>query len=135
MTMVGCMARSSIKLVMRNHFYTFDNVIRKQARGGAIGNKLTKRLGKILMKRHDKRYLELLDSLGLESEEFERYVDDRTEIMAAVKPGVRFDGKKLVRMEELVEEDKNVEDDVRTMNLLKDVHSGFKIHFRQIEPF
>ena len=53
MRMVGCLIRAACRLVMTNHFYTFDNVIRRQARGGAIGNKLTERLGKLLMKRHD----------------------------------------------------------------------------------
>ena len=37
--------------------------------------------------------------------------------MAAVKPGVRYDGEKLVRIEELVEEDEAIEDDLRIMNL------------------
>ena len=41
--------------------------------------------------------------------------------MAAVEPGVRYDGEKLVRIEELVEEDEAVEDDLRTMNLLKTI--------------
>ena len=39
--MVGCLVRTAIKLVMKNHYYSFDNVIRKQKKGGAIGNKLT----------------------------------------------------------------------------------------------
>ena len=104
-----------------NHFYSFDDKIRKQKKGGAIGNKLTERLGKLLMKRHDKKYRAKLAALGLESEDFARYVDDETEVLAAVEPGVRFDGEKLVKMEELVHEDEAVEDDLRTMNLLKNI--------------
>ena len=80
---------------------------------------MTERLGKLLMKRHDRKYLEIISSLGLENEEFRRYVDDETDVMAAVDPGVRFDGERLVKIDELVEEDEAVEDDVRTMNLLK----------------
>ena len=83
MRMVGCLIRTACRLVMTNHFYTFDNVIRRQTRGGAIGNKLTERLGKLLMKRHDRKYLETVAALGLESEEFKRYVDDETEVMAS----------------------------------------------------
>ena len=121
MRMVGCRVRSACQLVMFNHFYTFDNVIRRQQKGGAIGNKLTERLGKLLMKRHDRKYLEIIASLGLENEEFRRYVDDETDIMAAVDLGVRYDGEKLVRNDDLVEEDEAIEDDVRTMNLLKSI--------------
>ena len=106
---------------MKNHFYSFDNKIRKQARGGAIGNKLTERLGKVLMKRHDRKYLALIASLGLETETFKRYVDDETEAMASVDPGVRYEGGRLVKSEELVEQDKEVEEDLRTMNLLKSI--------------
>ena len=113
--------QAACKLVMENHFYSYDNKIRKQKTGGAIGNKLTERLGKLLMKRHDRKYIEKLAALGLENEDFSRYVDDETEVMAAVEPGVRYDGEKLVRIEELVEEDEAVEDDLRTMNLLKTI--------------
>ena len=54
-------------------------------KGGAIGNKLTERLGKLIMKRHDKKYLEKLIALGLENEDFARYVDDETEVLAAIQ--------------------------------------------------
>ena len=46
---------------MKNHFYSFDNKVLKQETGGAIGNVLTERLGKLLMKRHSQKYLNLLE--------------------------------------------------------------------------
>ena len=119
--MAGCLVRAAIRLVMKNHFYSFDNIIRKQEKGGAIGNKLTERLGKLLMKRHDKKYLKLLTKLKIENELFERYVDDTTDGLVALDPGVRFNGKKLVKVEELVEEDKKVPEDLRTMLVLKEI--------------
>ena len=73
------------------------------------------------MKRHDRKYLETVAALGLETEDFKRYVDDETEVMASVDPGVRFDGERLRKIEELVEEDEAIEDDLRTMNLLKSI--------------
>ena len=72
-------------------------------KGGAIGNKLTERLGKLIMKRHDKKYLEKLTALGLENEDFARYVDDETEVLAAIEPGVRY--QRLVKIQEFVHED------------------------------
>ena len=119
--MLGCLIRTAIRLVMKNHFYSFDNEIRNQRKGGAIGNKLTERCGKLLMKRHDKKYLKLLSKLKIENELFERYVDDTTDGLVALDPGVRFIGKKLVKSEELIEEDKNVPEDQRTMNVLRDI--------------
>ena len=34
--MVGCLVKVAVKLVMKEHFYSFNNVIRKQSKGGAI---------------------------------------------------------------------------------------------------
>ena len=117
----GCLMQEACKLVMNNNYYSFDDKIRKQVKGGAIGNKLTEKLGKLLMKRHDKKYLEKLSALGLENEDFARYVDDETEVLAAIEPGVRYDGERLVKIQELIHEDEAIEDDLRTMNLLKTI--------------
>ena len=103
--MLGCVLRSACRLVMQNHFYSYDNVIRKQTKGGAIGNKLTEKLGRLLMKRHDKKYKHLLTKLDIQEEIFGRYADDETEGLAALEPGVKFDGRKLVFDKDKVEED------------------------------
>ena len=121
MKMIGCLMKVAINLVMTNHFYSFDNVIRKQSRGGAIGNKLTERLGKILMKRHCRKYVSLLARLGLEAELLKCYVDDTTDVCVAIDPGVRFEDGELVKKDELVEDDMNVADDERTLNVLREV--------------
>ena len=96
MKMVGCMMKYTIRLVIKNHFYSFDNQIRKQGKGGAIGNKLTERCGKVLMKRHHKKYLKLLAKLRVKNELSEGYVDDTTDGLAAMDPGVRFEDGNLV---------------------------------------
>ena len=44
----------------------------------------------------------IIKRLKLEHELFKRYVDDETESLAAVDPGVRFVGGKLVKLKELV---------------------------------
>ena len=119
--MAGCILRSACRLVMQNHFYTYDNVIRKQTKGGAIGLKLTEKLGRLLMKRHDKKYVQLLRKLDIQEEIFDRYVDDETEGLAAIDPGVRFEDGKLVMDEDKVEEDETKADDQRTFEVLKDI--------------
>ena len=106
---------------MQNHFYTYDNVIRKQTTGGAIGNKLTEKLGRLLMKRHDKKYMQLLKKLDIQEEIFGRYVDDETEGLAAIDPGVRFADGKLVVDEDKIEEDEEKAEDERTFEILKDI--------------
>ena len=125
--MAGCVLRSACKLVMQNHFYSYDNTIRRQTKGGAIGNKLTEKLGRLLMKRHDKKYLKLLKKLDIREEIFDRYVDDELEGLAAVEPGVRFEEGKLIVKEDKIEEDQLLEADERTFRLLRDIgNSIFK---------
>ena len=117
--MIGCLVKSATRLVMQNHFYSFDNCIRKQKKGGAIGVKLTERAGKILMKRHAVKYQMILEKLEIENEMLTGYVDDTTDALAAIDPGVRFEEGKLVLREDIVAEDKNTPEDERTMNVLK----------------
>ena len=76
--MAGCVLRSACRMVMNNHYYTYDNIITKQSNGGSIRNKLAEKHGRLLMKRHNKNCLKLLKKLKLELELFERYVDNET---------------------------------------------------------
>ena len=59
--------------------------------------------------------------MKIENKLFERYVDDTTDDLAALDPGIRYNGKKLVKVAELIEEDRHVPEDQRTMNILKDI--------------
>ena len=45
--MVGCLVSVACRLVMKNHFYSYNNQIRKQGKGGAIRNSLTQRFGQL----------------------------------------------------------------------------------------
>ena len=121
--MIGCLLKSAILLVMQNHHYSFDNIIRKQCKGGAIGNSLTEKLGKLVMKRFGKKFRSTLRKLEVEVELVRNYVDDVTEIAKALDPGVRFDEEKMkmVRKAELVESDKAVPEDKRTMEELRKI--------------
>merc|ERR1712055_275076 len=111
--MFGILLKSSILMVMNDHFYSFNNIIRKQSKGGAIGNSLTEKLGKLLMKRFGKKFRATLRKLEVEVELVRSYVDDVTEIAKALDPGVRFDVEKMkmLRKAELVESDKEVPED------------------------
>ena len=53
--MLGCLVASACRLVMKNHFYSYNNQIMKQAEGGAIGNSLTQKLGKQEQKKKKRR--------------------------------------------------------------------------------
>ena len=121
--MVGCMAKAACLLVMKNHFFSFNNVIMKQRQGGAIGNSLTERLGRLLMKRFFKRFKVKMKKLQIETMLAKNYVDDVTDVLVALDPGVRFDkdANKMVKVEELVEADQLVPEDARTMEELRKI--------------
>ena len=108
---------------MQHHYYSFNNIIKKQRRGGAIGNSLTEKLGKLLMKRFFKKFRVVLQKLEVETMLGSNYVDDVTDVLFALDPGVRFDQTKnrMVRVEELVEEDKLLPEDWRTMEELRKI--------------
>ena len=57
----------------------------------------------------------------MKNELFEGYVDDTTDVLVAVDPGVKYDGEKLVINEDKVDEDKDIPEDKRTMEILKDI--------------
>ena len=120
---IGCLVKAATRLVMKNHYYSFNNVIRKQKKGGAIGNSVTEKLGRLIMKRWGKKFSALLIKLKITLELLKSYVDDVTKIAIALDPGVRFDKTKMkmVKMEELVESDKDIPEDVRTMNELRKI--------------
>ena len=50
---------------MKQHYYSFNNKIRKQGKGGAIGNSLTEKLGKLMGKRFSRKFGELLKKLKI----------------------------------------------------------------------
>ena len=59
--------------------------------------------------------------LKIENELLECYVDDTTDALASIDAGVRFENNKLVKKEELVEEDMSIPEDERTMRILAEV--------------
>ena len=77
----------------------------------------------LLLKRFDNNYKSLLRKLKIEIDLYDRCVDDVTEALVALDPGVRFDSEKMkfVEIKELEESDENVDGAKRTMNELKKV--------------
>ena len=68
--------RIVIKFIMKNHTYQFDNKIRKQEKGGAIGVELTGELAQIFMIWWTKQFQRKTDQEGVRIHLYKRYVDD-----------------------------------------------------------
>ena len=115
---IACVIKEVIKLVMNNHFYCFNNNIYRQESGAGIGNQASEKLGKLLMKRFDRKFLLKLKKLKIELDLYKRYVDDVTAALASLQPGMRFEENKMILRQDLVEEDKMTKSDKRTMEEL-----------------
>ena len=57
--------RVALKVVMKNHVYLFENEIRKQSKGGAIGLRLTGILAQIFMMWWDREFSRRLLQVGV----------------------------------------------------------------------
>ena len=75
---------------MSKHFYTFDEKIYRQTKGGAIGSELTGELAKIYMLRWDAKFLIKIQQLGLKQILYKRYVDDILVMISEVCEGLKY---------------------------------------------
>ena len=129
MRMIGIMVGFCIRLTMSHHYYTFNGEIRRQSKGGATGNILTMELSRLLGLGLDGNFLKTLQNLGIQTKAYWRYVNDNTNILKSVDPGVRLvkdesnSPQGLEIQPELIEMDKMRPEDERTANLLSEVQS------------
>ena len=65
-----------LTVIMKNHVYSFDNVLRRQKEGGAIGMDITGELADVFMVWWDKEILEKMRSSAMDPALYKRYKDD-----------------------------------------------------------
>ena len=74
--MIACMIKEVIKLVMEKHFYSFNNQLFWPTSGAGIGNVGSEKIGKLLLKRFDRKFLKALRTCKVEVDLYGTYVDD-----------------------------------------------------------
>ena len=122
------MMKESLKVVltviMKNHIYNFNNEVRKQKEGGAIGMDLTGNIANIFMSWWDKELLKKLNELGIKPFLYKRYVDDINLGVEAVNRNHEYiDGQLITTNDEL---NSDLPDDKNTFDIIKKV--GDEIH-------
>ena len=125
-TMIKEALRIAITVVMKNHTYEFNQEIRRQVEGGAIGMDLTGTVAKIYMKWWDRQLTNKVNAIGLQIELYERYVDDINIGMKAVEVGARYQGGEVIITEESRTEDIDVPAGLRIIRIIEAV--GNSIH-------
>ena len=113
-----------LEVIMKNHIYDFNNEMRRQKEGGAIGMDITGELAKVFMVWWDKQILQKLRDLEIGPVVYKRYVDDVNMATDAVDEGVEYVGGALVRNEDRRID--GIEPDERTFNVIREV--GNEIH-------
>ncbi len=123
--------RISLKLVMRNHIYVFENEIRKQTSGGAIGLALTGTLAQIFMMWWDREFLRRAECAGLQVRMYKRYVDDIDPVLLETPLGADLKDGKIIIDDAQVVNDMNIAADARAMRLVKlvgeSIHNSIKL--------
>ena len=118
--------RAVLLVIMTNHTYEFDKVIRKQTKGGPIGMDLTGTIAKIYMKWWDRQLLAKFEELGIRVKLYKRYIDDMTICLKVLVLWMKFVEGKLEYNQEKEDEDKDLPEDKRTFKLLQEI--GNSIH-------
>ena len=124
---IACMIKEVIRLVMHKHFYSFNNQLFRQTKGAGIGNTASEKLGKLLLKRFDRKFLKILKKCRVELDLYGRFVDDNLTALASLDPGVRFEDGKMTCIKDRVEKDREMPADARIFReLVKVVDSIYE---------
>ena len=122
--------RIALNVIMKNHIYEYNQVLRRQSRGGPIGMDLTGTVAKIFMKWWDKQLLQRMDEVGIAVPMYERYVDDGNICAEATQPGVRYERGvergRLVESHRRAATEEDEPPDIRTFRVIQDI--GNSIH-------
>ena len=99
------------------HLYNWNKEVRSQSKGLGIGEDLTRAVARLIMLDWDLKFIALAEESKLTTYMYKRYVDDTVNAMAAISPGTRWgeEEKRMVMLPHLVEDDMEVEPDLRTM--------------------
>ena len=115
-----------IETCFRNHIYKWDNQIRKQRNGGAIGLRATGSLSRVTMDVWIKKFKAKLEELGIDIWLCKKYVDDVLVIVTNLKLGTRLKEGKLEQTEhdlKLDTDEQKTKQEI-TMNVLRQVACG-----------
>ena len=89
--MIALLLREQVRVMMRNHLYTFGGELYRQESGGAIGLQITSTAARGVLRLFNREYKRKLVELDLKPLLHKRYVDDNN--MGARAVPLNFDVK------------------------------------------
>ena len=118
------------KFLMNNHIYEFGGNVHVQEGNGSIGVQFTGIAGEIYMLLWCSKLKDKLSKLNIVNKFQHRMVDDITILPNVIQPGTRFEDDKLVIKADMIYEDKLIEADIRTMNVIQKVANSIDKNIR-----
>ena len=118
MEIVARCTEIAIRIIFENFMYNFGGKTRLQRKGGPIGARLTMACSRVVMQEWGEKYRRILVEARLVITLFKIYVDDVRQVSTVLKMGTRYNAevKKLVVVEEAVEEDEKLKREGETTN-------------------
>ena len=89
-----------LTVIMKNHVYNLNNILRRQKEGGAIGMDITGELAKVFMVWWDKEILKRMRSSAMDPALYKRYVDDINVAIDQVPEGTVYVDGSVVKPQE-----------------------------------
>ena len=121
--MLAQVIQVAVLAVLQNHTYQFNGEVRLQKDGGPIGLELAGAIARVVMLWWDRKFLSLAAINLIELYLYLRYIEDQNMAVKPLAAGTRWVvgpwreriGGKMIIMDHLVEEDKLIPEDRRTM--------------------
>ena len=110
-----------VKVLMNFHLYTFGGDLRVQEGNGSIGDRATGIIAQLVMVCWDRMFRRKPTELGVLFDMIKRYIDDVDGVLNVIEPGTEYKDGKLSVNPDKIESDKKIEDDERTMEVIKDI--------------
>ena len=95
--LVAEVMRIAVEAVFQTHVYQFGDMYYHQQDGGPIGLRATGAIARVVMADWDEKLVNLLVANGMTWSIAARYVDDVRLILAAIKKGWRWQGRRLLQ--------------------------------------
>ncbi len=123
--MISIALQIGIETITKNHLYTFNGNIYQQTDGGPIGLELTGAISRVYMLWWDREFKRAIRKATSDIDwslyMYMRYVDDTNCVRSPMPPGARIEHGKVVIKQELIQEDLNIQPDLRTARIMKEI--------------
>ena len=104
-----------LEAALDSHLYLWHKEVMEQKEGLPIGLDLTRAVARLIMMDWDQQFLRLASANNITYYLYSRFMDDTANVTEALQPGTRWSAlEKMIVHPHLVDEDKEVPDDIRT---------------------